>query len=114
MLMQGGLRVRLVANACGNDDLTEMQRFVAASGGTASVVDLRNPRLVGHGIALETMLDRFDDGEYFCFVDSDVKARRRFLPPFLSRLTRCDAITSCSAFWSDDTVLPEGAAAIAG
>jgi hypothetical protein len=70
--------------------------------------------MVAHGVALDEAYAANDDGDYFCFVDSDVKANRPFMEMFLELLTHADVITSGNVAWSDDAVLPADAPDLVG
>jgi hypothetical protein len=114
LLAQSEVRLRLVANGCPADEVGDLRDFAGTSEGRVEVVVLSSPTMVPHGVALEEVFTLCDDGAYFCFVDSDVKARRPFMAMFLDLLTRVDAVTSCNVAWSDDTVLPPGSRDLAG
>jgi hypothetical protein len=106
LLAHSTIRVRLVANGCPRAELDVMDALAATAKARVEVLPLASPTMVPHGQALDEIYAACDDGEYFCFVDSDVKAKRSFMPAFLAALTSADVVTSCNVAWSDDAVLP--------
>ena len=107
-------RFRLVVNGCPPDELVAMHALATASAGRVEVVPLPSAAMVPHGAALDEIYAARDDGAYFCFMDSDVKAKRPFMGEFLDLLGRFDAVTSGNVAWSDDAVLPAGAKDLVG
>lgn len=116
LVVQSDARFRLVANSCASDDVAEMCAFAARFGGRVDVVSIGDPggEVVRHGAALTELFDRFDDGELFCFVDSDVEAKAPFVQRLLDALDGQVAVTSGDVAWTDDTTLPAGAPDLAG
>jgi hypothetical protein len=114
LLAQSELRVRLASNGCPPGELQLMRQFAADHGARVEALELTSPTMVPHGVALDEIFAARDDGEYFSFVDSDVKAKRPFMQMFLAELSRVDVVTSCSVAWSDDSILPAGAVDLAG
>jgi len=114
LLAHSAIRVRLVANGCPRAELDVMDALAATANTRVDVVQLPSPAMVPHGQALDEIYAAHDDGEYFCFVDSDVKAKRSFMPPFIAALTSADVVTSCNVAWSDDAVLPLDAPDLVG
>lgn len=114
LLAQSEVQIRLVANGCPEDEVKALRDFAGENARRVSVVALSSASMVPHGVALEEIYTLRDDGAYFCFLDSDVKARRPFMEMFLDLLTRADVVTSCNVAWSDDTVLPAGSLDLAG
>ena len=114
LLAQSELRVRIAANGCPSGELQLMRRFAEDHGTRVEVVELSSPTMVPHGVALDEIFAARDDGDYFFFVDSDVKAKRPFMEAFLTLLGRFDVVTSCSVAWSDDSILPAAAPDLVG
>jgi hypothetical protein len=114
LLAQSGVQLRLVANGCSPEELREMRSFATDAGARTTVFALSGSSMVPHGVALDQIYAATDDGDFFCFVDSDVKATGPFMDLFLALLTRADLVTSCSVAWSDDTVLPPDASDLVG
>jgi hypothetical protein len=107
-------RFRLVVNGCPAHELAGMHALAAAHDGRVEVVPLSSPTMVPHGAALDEIYAARDDGDYFCFMDSDVKAKRPFMGVFAELLDRFDAVTSGNIAWSDDAVLPAGSPDLVG
>jgi hypothetical protein len=103
-------RFRFVANACHSTQLAEMRAFAAAdSERVIEVMEVSSTDMVPHGIALERVLSDRDDGEFFCFADSDILARGPFVADFAGVLADgCDAVTSGRGVWAETDVVPEG------
>jgi hypothetical protein len=78
------------------------------------VFEASSTAMVGHGIALEAVLRDRDDGDRFCFIDPDIKARAPFLGEFRELLARYDAVTSGNELWTDENVLPPGHFGVGG
>jgi hypothetical protein len=114
LLANTDARVRLVANGCSRDEIGEMCAFTDGSAGRITLLVLPGEEMTPHGFALTTVFDATDDGDLFCFVDSDVKARTRFMPVLLEALGDHVAVTSGDVAWSDDTTLPAGARDVVG
>ncbi len=104
----------MVANGCSADDVARMRRFAATDDGRVELLDLAQSSMVPHGVALDEVYEARDDGAFFCFIDSDVLARRPFMPAFIDLLGRVDAVTSCNVAWSTDTTLPPGSENLVG
>jgi hypothetical protein len=114
LLAMADARVRVVANGCSHDEVQLMRAFTALHGERAEVVEIPGATLVAHGVALNSLYDSYDDGEYFCFIDTDVKATDRFMPMLQDALDDCAIVTSGKPAWTDDTTLPPGARDLAG
>lgn len=114
LLAQSGVQVRLVANGCSPEESNQMRAFATDAGARVSVLDLSGSTMVPHGVALDEIYAATDDGDFFCFVDSDVKATRPFMALFLELLIRSDLVTSCGVAWSDDVVLSPDASDLVG
>ena len=108
LIAQSRVRLRLVSNGCPADELQLMRELAADHAPRLDVVQLSSPTMVQHGAALDEIYAACDDGEHFCFVDSDVKAKRPFMDMFLEQLRRADVVTSCNVAWSDDKILTPG------
>ena len=108
LVAQSVVRFRLVSNGCPSEELQLMRDFAVDQGRRIDVLELSSPEMVPHGVALDEIFAACSDGKYFCFVDSDVKARQPFMELFLDALARFDVVTSCSVAWSDDSVLTPG------
>jgi hypothetical protein len=114
LAQQSGVQLRLVANGCSPEELREMRGFATDAGARVAVLELSGSSMVPHGVALDEIYAATDDGDFFCFVDSDVKATGPFMELFLELLNRADLVTSCSVAWSDDAVLPPDASDLVG
>jgi hypothetical protein len=114
LLAHSAIRLRLVANHCPPAELDAMRTFADSHEPRVQVFDLDCAHIAPHGTALDETFAAHDDGDLFCFVDSDVMATRPFMPSFLDLLRRFDVVTSGSVSWSDDTVLPAGERRLAG
>lgn len=104
-------RFRFVANGCTAE---EQRSLAAAATAQIDVTVLPGTGVRTHGEALTSLFDHFDDGGYFCFVDSDVLARGPWVPFLLAALGDRVAVTSGDVAWTDDTVLPPGAEDLPG
>ncbi len=114
LLAHSDVRLRLVANGCPPDELQAMRELAAASGTRVDVFPLSTATMVPHGVALDEIYAANDDGEFFCFVDSDVKAKRPFMKMFVELFTRADVVTSCDVAWADDSILRPGTPDVVG
>ena len=107
LLDRSGARFRFVANGVTPDARQLMDDFARAHGErVVEIYDMPQTEMVAHGVALDAVLESRNDGELFCFVDSDIKARKSFLPEFLALLAEHDAVTSGREVWNDDSVVP--------
>ena len=114
LLHHSEVGVRLVANGCGGEELELMEEFARRHDRVVEVRAVSASRMVKHGRALEQLYRSTCDGEYFCFIDSDMKATGPFMQPFLELLTRCAAVTSGRVAWGEDTVAPRQSLGLAG
>lgn len=108
LLAHSVVRVRLVSNGCPPDEVNVIQEFAADDETRVDLLQLESSTMVPHGVALDEIYAATDDGEYFCFVDSDVKAKRAFMGLFIQLLERADVVTSCNVAWSEDSILTPG------
>lgn len=103
-------RFRFVVNRCPPAEVEAMEAFAARHPErVVEVLDVTRPGLMGHGDALDAVLDRSHDGEYFAFVDPDILARGPFLADFARRLAEgFDVVTSGRGVWCETDVVPDG------
>ena len=107
LIEQSDAEFRLVANGCTPEGLSEIQEFARRHRNrVVEVLDVSPTAMVGHGVALDVVRRVRDDGELFCFVDPDIKARQPFLGTFRELLSSYDAVTSGNEVWTDDNVVP--------
>ena len=108
-------RFRLVANGCGEDEVGQMRELAQRlPDQIAGVVILTGPKTMGHGDALNELFERHDDGRYFAFVDSDMKANGPYLEQLLTPFPPAAAVSSGLPGWSGTNVLPENATGVGG
>lgn len=101
-------RFRFVTNACTPDAVALMGRFAEAhSDRVVEVMNVSDGSMVSHGEALDIVYRQRHDGEFFCFVDADIKARAPFLAEFSELLTEHEAVTSGAEIWTDENVVPD-------
>jgi hypothetical protein len=101
-------RFRFVANGCAPETLALLDDYAGAHPGrVVEVMDVSPEAMVAHGVALDAVRRRRDDGELFCLVDPDIKARGPFLAPYLELLRTHSAVTSGRQVWVDDHVVPD-------
>lgn len=100
-------RFRFVANGCPPDQIELMQEFQRGNADRVVEVLHVSDDMIPHGAALDLVLERRDDGDYFCFVDADILASGPYVADFAARLGEgCAGVTSGRAVWRDDDVLP--------
>jgi hypothetical protein len=115
LLEQTNCRYRFLANNCTAASRAEMDAFAEQrSDRVVEVIECPYDWMVPHGTALDVALRERDDGEFFCFIDTDIKARRPFLDEFLRALDGVDALTSGVEIWTDVNTLREEEAGIGG
>jgi hypothetical protein len=108
LLHNSDARFRLVANYCAPETLDLMDDYATAHPDrVVEIVDVSSHAMVAHGVALDEIRTSRDDGDLFCFVDPDIKARGPFLPAFSQLLRIHSAVTSGTEVWNDDNVVPE-------
>lgn len=93
-----------------------MEHFAAAHPErVVEVLDVSSPQMIPHGKAIDRVLELRDDGELFCLIDPDIKARGPFLAEFAERLDGgCAGVSSGRGVWTDSDVVPEGHPGVAG
>jgi hypothetical protein len=108
LLHNSDARFRFVANGCAPETLALLEDYAAAhSGRVIEILDVSPETMVAHGVALDAVRRQRDDGDLFCLVDPDIKARGPFLPPYLELLRTHSAVTSGRQVWVDDHVVPD-------
>ncbi len=102
-------RYRFLANNCTPQSEAEMRTFAAERPDRiVEVLECPYGWMVPHGTALDVAFDQRHDGEFFCFIDADIKARGPFVADFLRSLENADALTSGVEVWTDvNTLRPE-------
>lgn len=106
LLHNSDARFRLVANACTPETFDLMEDYAAAHPDRVVEIFDFSPTMVAHGLALDAVRRARDDGDLFCFVDPDIKARAPFVPGFLDVLRDHSAVTSGREVWTDENVVP--------
>ena len=109
-LDHSGARFRFLSNGCSPAQLAAMEDFALRfPGRIVDIFDVPHPGMVGHGVALDAVLDTLDDGPHFALIDPDIRASGPFLPDFAARLTGgCVAVSSGKGVWSDTDRIPAG------
>lgn len=113
LLANSTSRLRLVCNGCSDDDMSLMRDFRDYDA-RVDVHVASHGEMLPHGEVLERLYAHTDDGGFFCFIDSDVIAKRPFVDDFLRLLPAYDAITTGDVAWTDDHLLPADAPDLAG
>jgi hypothetical protein len=103
-----GARYRFVGNGCPGEQIEVMEAFRSRRPDRVVEVLEVGETMVPHGVALDRVKARCDDGPFFCTIDPDILATVPFLDFFAGALQRCDAITSGRGVWCDDDVVPMG------
>lgn len=114
LLAQTTARYRFIANGCPGSQLTMMRDYSAFHRGRIDIIDLEHEVTVAHGVALDETRAVRDDGAHFCFIDPDIKAKAPFIPQLTALLVDHSAVTSGKEVWTDDSVIPENHAGVAG
>ncbi|MEQ8841482.1 MAG: hypothetical protein RIB98_10905 [Acidimicrobiales bacterium] len=106
---------RFVANACPPAELALLEAFAASEPQVVEVLEVSRDEMVPHGTALERVRDARDDGEFFCLIDSDIRASGPFVADFAAILAgetdnerKIAGVTSGKGVWSTSDVVPEG------
>jgi hypothetical protein len=80
LMGQSGARFRYIANACTPESVDAMRRFADRyPERVVEVLEVATGEMLTHGSALDLVFDTRDDGDFFCFVDADIKARGPFM-----------------------------------
>jgi hypothetical protein len=99
---------RFVANGCAPETLAQLDDYAAKHPNRiVDIMDVSRDSIVAHGVALDAVRRSCDDGDLFCFVDTDIKARAPFLSTYLDLLNAHSAVTSGKQVWLDDHVVPD-------
>jgi hypothetical protein len=117
LMGQSGARFRYIANACSPDAVDAMRQFAASHPDrVVEVLEVAgaDDAMLTHGSALDLVFDTRDDGDFFCFVDADIKARGPFMEEFKEQLESAAAVTSGKGVWTESSVLPEGQIGVSG
>ena len=107
-LLQGtGVRVRLVANGCGPEDVERLSDAAQTDERISHLV-LPNSHTVEHGVALNHLFEAFPDDPEFAFADSDVIASGDFMEQLWPMGPGQAAVFSAPPVWAtdDDGVVP--------
>lgn len=107
LIHESEARYRLLLNAVSDESQPLIQEFSAAHPKQViEVFEVTRDDMVGHGKALDAVYGARDDGDYFCFVDPDIKANGPFIPEFGDLLIDHVAVSSGKEVWTDDNVVP--------
>ena len=87
---------RILANGCTLSEVRQLTAFCASS--TRLEFANLGPRLLPHASVLNQLYQQ-EDGDYFCFMDSDIFATGDFLPDFLAALDEHVAVFSSIPIW---------------
>jgi hypothetical protein len=113
-IAQSDAKFRFVANSCPPDQVELMERFAERHPQVVDVLDVSSD-MVAHGVALDRVRALRDDGEFFCLIDPDIKAKSPYVPEFARILADgAGVVTSGTEVWSDDNMIPEGHPGVAG
>jgi hypothetical protein len=110
-------RFRFIANGCPPDEIARMEEFGNRHPDRiVEVVDVSAPpQIVAHGVALDRVRVKRDDGDHWCLIDPDIKANGPFVAPLSELLTDgVAAVTSGKEVWSDDNLVPVDHPGVAG
>lgn len=115
ILRHSEAKVRFIANACPQEEVTAMERF----GGEhpdrmADIVVVSEEFMVRHGSALDRVLATSDDGPYFSLLDPDIFVVGPFLTDVGRLLSGASAVTAGKEVWSDDNVRPSEHPGVSG
>lgn len=114
-IRQSGARFRFVANGCAPGQIGLMERFAERFPDRVVEIFPFSDDMLAHGVALDAVFRSRDDGDYFCLIDSDIKARSPFVRPFAEALdSGCAGVTSGQGVWNDDVVVPAGHPGVPG
>jgi hypothetical protein len=114
-IANSGARFRFVVNACAPAQVEEMRRAAARCPDRIVEVLVVSEELIGHGVALEIVRQRRDDGRVFAAIDPDIKANAPFVEDLLALLVGdVVAVSSATEVWSTTNVVPEGSWGVAG
>jgi hypothetical protein len=111
---QSGARFRFVTNGCPPEGIALLREFAEAHPDRIVEVFEAREEMGAHGVALDLVMESRDDGEWFCLVDPDIKARGPFLPEFRELLERHDGVGSGRGVWCESDVVPAGHPGVAG
>jgi hypothetical protein len=103
-------RFRFLANGCPRSQIELLDAFAERHAEqVVEVLDISPDRMIRHGDALDAVLRLRDDGDFFCFIDSDILATAPFVETFAEMLDgSCDAVTSGRGVWAETDVVPVG------
>ncbi len=91
---------RLVANGCTDEEAEMLKRFTNTSD-RLEFYRYPSDDMLPHGTVL-THLQKMEEGEYFCFMDSDIFATGPFMDDFRPLLSGYDGVFSCLPEWCSD------------
>ena len=109
-LAHSDARFRFVLNACAAEQVPLIEQFAAHHPDqVVEILDVSADRMVAHGEALERVRASRDDGEYFCLIDSDIRASGPFVADFSTILSGGAAgVTAGRSIWAETNVIPDG------
>lgn len=114
LLAHSTARVRFVANGCGPATLDALDAYAGAHPDRVVEVLPVSPDVLPHGVVLDRVLRDRDDGDHFCFVDTDIRADGPWLEPLLDQLTGAAAVTSGKPLWDTSPKVKIGQPFVAG
>jgi hypothetical protein len=112
---QSDARFRFIANGCPPDQIGLMEDFARRrSDRVVEVVTVSPDAMVAHGVCLDEIFDTRDEGDYFCFADTDILATGPWVADLAELLEQNAAVTSGKEVWSDDNLVPVDHPGVAG
>ena len=114
-MIHSDARFRFVANACPAAQVALLEDFAAHHDQVVDVLVVSTDTMITHGAALDLVRSRRDDGDWFCLIDSDIRASGPFVAEFAAVLDAGAAgVTSGRGVWATTDVVPEGHVGVNG
>ena len=74
LLTHSAARFRFLLNACSESSIEEMRRYSKdRPDRIVELLEVSSRPMISHGAALQIAFDQRDDGEFFAFIDTDIK-----------------------------------------
>ena len=98
---------RLVSNGCHPEEKSLLERICMTSS-RLEYLELPGENGMKHGKAL-ALLQSMEEGDYFCFLDSDIFATHDFPGELFKLMEQHVAVFSCSPIWfaAEEQILPD-------
>lgn len=101
ILKKSSVKVRIVLNGCGTSEQNEAYQFAAENDDRVYVALVSADKILTHHESIQLVFEEDNDSDFFCFADSDIFARKEFMPLFAAVEGLPAMICSGDTIWTE-------------